>query len=300
MFYNTNITTYLWFMTNRKPEERKGKVLLIDATNMSRLMRKNLGKKRRELTTDCVSRITKAYTDFKAMEWQENPTGAPGRMLKAQIFDREHFFYRKVTIERPLRMRFELTAEKLAAFRLDPQSNKASSKAALDHALERLCIAGQSNTWWSADAFRRDLGNAAKQENEFSGYKLAPLKSKDFEIVRKYFGTRDKAAEPCTNEKGEVLSDSELRDAEYVPFSEDIDTYFQREVVPHWPDAWVNYAITDKKDHKPGMVGTEINVNREFYVYVPPRSRAVIAADIEAKEQKFMHLLRGIKEEASQ
>ncbi|MBK8386157.1 MAG: N-6 DNA methylase [Candidatus Accumulibacter sp.] len=98
MFYNTNITTYLWFMSNRKPVERQGKVMLIDASGMSRLMKKNLGKKRREFTTDCVERIVRAYADFKDMAWKDE---ASGRVLQARIFDREHFFYRKVTVERP-------------------------------------------------------------------------------------------------------------------------------------------------------------------------------------------------------
>ena len=92
-----------------------------------------------------------------------------------------------------------------------------------------------------------------------------------------------------------MLSDAELRDAEYVPFGEDIAAYFAREVLPHWPDAWINHDVTDTRDGLTGVVGTEINFNREFYVYQPPRTRAQIAADIHAKEQKFMELLRGIQ-----
>jgi type I restriction enzyme M protein len=130
--------------------------------------------------------------------------------------------------------------------------------------------------------------------------KAAKLTAKSVELARRYLGTKDKNAEPTTNEKGEVLSDSELRDAEYVPFHEDIDAYFQAEVVPHWPDAWVNREVTDAKDEKTGVVGTEINFNREFYVYTPPRSREAIAADIEAKEHRFMELLRAIKGGVSQ
>ena len=111
-------------------------------------------------------------------------------------------------------------------------------------------------------------------------------------------GQKDKTAEPTTNEKGEVLSDSELRDAEYVPFGEDIAAYFAREVLPHWHDAWVNHEVTDAQDGLTGVVGTEINFNREFYQYQPPRSRQEIAADIEAKERLFMQLLRGVQDGA--
>ena len=126
----------------------------------------------------------------------------------------------------------------------------------------------------------------------------AKLSTKAVERARVCLGQKDKTAEPTTNEKGEVLSDSELRDAEYVPFGEDIAAYFVREVLPHWPDAWVNHEVTDAQDGLTGVVGTEINFNREFYVYQPPRSRQEIAADIEAKERLFMQLLRGVQDGA--
>ncbi|WP_312781735.1 class I SAM-dependent DNA methyltransferase [Acidovorax temperans] len=298
MFYNTNITTYLWFMTNRKPAERKGKVLLIDASAMSTLMKKNLGKKRREFTPDCVERITKAYADFQSMEWKENPEGKGGRVLKAKVFDREHFFYRKVTIERPLRMRFQIALQRWVDLGQDAALSKLAEeqRILLSEAVNRMDTDIQ---YLDAESFRSALRAAADEAAKELGLKgkAAKLGAKAVELARKYFGTKDKDAEPTTNEKGEVLTDSELRDAEYVPFNDDIGAYFEREVRPHWPDAWVNHDVKDAKDEKTGMVGTEINFNREFYVYTPPRSREAIAADIEAKEKKFMELLRGIKGE---
>jgi type I restriction enzyme M protein len=297
MFYNTNITTYLWFMSNRKPDERKGKVLLIDASNMSVLMKKNLGKKRREFTANCVERIAKAYADFQATEWKDEATA---RSLKAKLFDREHFFYRKVTIERPLRMRFQATPEALKSLSLDTAFGKLpdEQRSLLTEAIKGM---DAHAVFIDADAFRTALNTSAETVAKANGLtgKAAKLAAKPLELARKYLGTKDKAAEPTTNEKGDVLSDSELRDAEYVPFNEDIDAYFQSEVVPHWPDAWINREVTDEKDKKTGVVGTEINFNREFYVYKPPRSREAIAADIEAKEHRFMELLRGIKGEAT-
>lgn len=140
-----------------------------------------------------------------------------------------------------------------------------------------------------ADSFRTALKNTAKA----AGCKKA-LGAKSLELARKHFGTRDKAADPTTNEKGEVLPDSELRDAEYVPFNEDIDQYFDQEVAPHWRDAWINRDIKDRKDGLVGVVGTEINFNREFFIYAPPRSRQVIQADIEAMEKRFMEMLRSV------
>lgn len=300
MFYNTNITTYLWFMTNRKPDERKGKVLLIDASAMSTLMKKNLGKKRREFTADCVERIAKAYADFKTMDWRENPAPQPGRVLKAKVFDREHFFYRKVTIERPLRMRFQVTEHGLQALADDSAFGKlpAEQKDLLRDAIQTM---DATAVFMDADAFRDALHASAATVAIAKGLtgKAAKLAAKPVELARKHLGTKDKTAQPTTNEKGEVLSDSELRDAEYVPFNDDIDRYFQAEVLPHWPDAWINREVVDANDEKTGVVGTEINFNREFYVYTPPRSREAIAADIEAKEHKFMELLRRIKGEVN-
>ncbi|RYG99653.1 MAG: SAM-dependent DNA methyltransferase [Alphaproteobacteria bacterium] len=301
MFYNTPITTYLWFMTNRKPDERKGKVLLIDASAMSQLMKKNLGKKRREFTVDCLERIAKAYADFKTMGWQENPTGTPGRVLKAKVFDCEHFFYRKVTIERPLRMRFQVTQAGIKALVKDKAFEKLPSDQ-YQLLTETVKTMDMETVFTDAESFREAMSEVASKvakKYEWTG-KAAKLNGKSYELARKYMGTKNKTAEPTTNEKGEVLSDAELRDAEYVPLNEDIEAYFQREVAPHWRDAWINYAITDEKDGKPGVVGTEINFNREFYVYMPPRSRAAIAGDIEAKEKKFMKLLRRIKGEVTQ
>lgn len=300
MFYNTNITTYLWFMSNRKPKERQGKVLLIDATGMSTLMKKNLGKKRREFTDDCRARIAQAYADFKNMEWRENPLPQTGRVLKAKVFDREHFYYRKVTIERPLRMRFQATAQSLALLQEDGNFKKlpAEQRKLLAKAIQGM---DAEAVFMDADSFRAALHASAAQvakTDELEG-KAAKLGVKSVELARKYLGTKDKTAEPTTHEKGEVLSDSELRDAEYVPFQQNILAYFEAEVLPHWPDAWINHEVVDAKDDQLGVVGTEINFNREFYVYTPPRSRQAIAADIEAKEHKFMELLRGIQGEAT-
>ena len=285
MFYNTNIATYLWFMSNRKPPERKGKVLLIDATGMSLLMKKNLGKKRREFSDDCIARITQAYSGFKAMDWRDAETG---RALKTKVFDREHFFYRKVTIERPLRCRFQATPDAVDALLADNTFAKLPAERR-DELKIAISMLATIKVYTDADTFRAALQDGAKN----AGIKK-PLAAKSLELARKYLATRDKTASPTTNEKGEVLSDSELRDAEYVPFGEDIDSNFEREVLPHWPDAWINRDIKDGKDEQLGVVGTEINFNREFYIYTPPRSREAIKVEIEAMEKRFMDMLRGV------
>ena len=299
MFYNTNITTYLWFMSNRKPPERKGKVLLIDASGMGQLMKKNLGKKRREFTADCVERIARAYSDFKTMAWSNNDGGGPtSRILNTKVLDRDHFFYRKLTIERPLRMRFQADTERVQA--LIRVVN--ATKMPLDQSLLLVAALREldpSAIHTDADSFRAALQVCATRVASLmpglAGIK-PKLGAKAFELARKGMGQKDKAAEPCTNEKGEVLSDSDLRDAEYVPLHEDIENYFAREVLPHWADAWINRDVRDERDGLTGVVGTEINFNREFYVYTPPRSRSAIQADIEAMEKRFLDMLRGVSQ----
>ena len=297
LFYNTNITTYLWFMSNRKPAERKGQVLLIDASGMSQLMKKNLGKKRREFTADCVARIARAYADFKDMDWRENPEPQPGRVLAAKVFDQEHFFYRKVTIERPLRMRFQAMPGRVESVR----RVAAVTKMPLDQCQllnATLAALDAEAVYLDADNLRTALQTtAANLVATLPALKdIKPkLGAKALELARKGLGSKDKTAQPCTNEKGDVLSDSDLRDAEYVPLQEDIDRYFAREVLPHWSDAWINTEVTDERDGLTGVVGTEINFNREFYVYKPPRSRAVIQGEIEAMEKRFMDMLHGVK-----
>jgi type I restriction enzyme M protein len=117
MFYNTNIATYLWFLSNRKPKERKDKVILIDASTMGVVMKKNLGKKRYELSADCQSRIVRAYHAFNNVQWKDGAAvGGRTRALKSKVLRTSHFFYRRVTIERPLRLRYELTEERKQAW----------------------------------------------------------------------------------------------------------------------------------------------------------------------------------------
>jgi type I restriction enzyme M protein len=304
LFYNTNITTYLWFISNRKPPQHQGKVLLLDASGMAVLLKKNLGKKRREFTADCMARITRAYHEHTALDWTEPKADgdtSPARKLKAKLLPAEHFFYRKLTIERPLRQRFDITADALAALQADaayaklPAAQASALLASLQALLDKSLKGSKPDadvfppSYASAELFRAAL-NTASQQTPISEV----LKAKTLELARKACGTRDASAQPISNEKGDVLTDAELRDAEYVPYGEDVRAYFAKEVLPHWPDAWINEAVTDAKDGKLGMVGTEINFNREFYQYTPPRSRQAIQQDIERMEQQFMALLKEV------
>ena len=333
MFYNTNIQTYLWFMSNRKPAKRKGKVMLIDASKMGVLMKKNMGKKRIELSKDCQTRILQAYHDYEEVSWvADEAVSGRTRALQAKIFSNEHFMYRKVTIERPLRMRFQIDGHPSASLKTTESGNLGISidihsaeqmvevfnelwfgsdpifkkmpmaeSTAIKSAISTLQKTEPNMVWKNADNFRDALQKADNKNKKDAGEKLSKLKAKQFELARKLFGIKDKTAEITTNEKGDVIPDADLRDSEFIPFTaigndvtSGIEKYFDAEVRPHWPDAWINVETKDAKDDQVGLVGAEINFNREFYVYEAPRSREAIKHDIEAMEMRFMDMLKGV------
>jgi type I restriction enzyme M protein len=313
MFYNTNIATYLWFLSNRKPKERKGKVMLIDASAMGVLMKKNLGKKRFELSEDCQRRIVTVYHSFKDAEWKDSAAvGRRTRALKAKVLPALHFFYRKVTIERPLRLRYELTeAKKLDWMEILAGKKGATSLEAQDliALVDRLIAQLGEKSYKSTDAALQDLKAidatfVAQEKAAGRALKPTAFKGKILDALRKGFGVRDKKAEIVNDDKGQPMSDSDLRDAEYIPFSliakhgndvtKSVQAHFDAEVKPHWPDAWISKTVIDEADEQIGVVGCEISFNREFYVYEAPRSREAIKHDIEAMEKRFMEMLKGV------
>ena len=195
MFYNTGISTYVWIVSNRKPDERKGKVQLIDASSFWQKMRKSLGSKRKELSPDHIEEITKLFGNCKKVTKDGVPI--------SRIFKNEDFGYRTITVERPER--------------------DAKGKIVL--------------------------------------------------------GTKGKG-------KDKPQPDSSLRDTENVPLSEDVETYFKREVLPHAPDAWI--------DHEKTQVGYEIPFNRHFYVFQPPRPLSEIDAELKACTDKILTMIGGL------
>ena len=193
MFYNTGISTYVWIVSNRKPDERKGKVQLIDASSFWQKMRKSLGSKRKELSPDHIEEITKLFGNCKKVTKDGVPI--------SRIFKNEDFGYRTITVERP--------------------------------------------------------------ERDAKGKIVLGTKGKD-----------------------KPQPDSSLRDTENVPLSEDVETYFKREVLPHAPDAWI--------DHEKTQVGYEIPFNRHFYVFQPPRPLSEIDAELKACTDKILTMIGGL------
>jgi type I restriction enzyme M protein len=325
LFYNTGISTYVWIVTNRKVAERRGKVQLIDATAMFRKMRRSLGNKRNEIAEDQIAEITRLYGAFEAGE-------------RVRIFDNADFGYRKITVERPLRLAFEVTPERIArlwdqkAFREHggarvatgrrPRSSHAalmeefSAQLPLAPAMSPDVVRTGGGVELGADGsphevsaeqaailailralppdrfmdradFERVLNDAARQ----AGVKLpAPLRK----AIQGALGERDETAAICRDADGSPEPDPDLRDTENVPLTEDVDAYYAREVTPHVPDAWINRAVVDDQDGKVGKVGYEINFNRYFYRYVPPRPLEEIEAEMKVLEREIVDLLREV------
>ena len=277
LFYNTGIQTYVWLLTNRKPDNRRGKVQLIDASgeNFWQSMRKSLGSKRREIPGEARDRIVRIYAGFV--------NGDGGEDEVSHIFDSTEFGYREIRVERPLRLNFRACEERLA--RLGGQRAWArlgdAEKAGI---LAALLDIGDA-LFTARPAFEKALSRALKA----AGVKIgAPIRK----AVLAALSERDENAEICTDNKGRPEPDPELRDHERVPLAEDWRDYVQREVEPFVPDAWVDKGYTDSRDGEVGRVGYEINFNRYFHRYVPPRPLEEINADIRTLEAEIAELLK--------
>ena len=323
LFYNTGIFTYVWLVTNRKPPERRGKVQLIDGTRFFRKMKKSLNNKRNEIAEDQIRHLTRVYGNYRDGETAE--VAIDGEMetrVISRIFENKEFGFLKVTVERPLRMNFEAAPERIA--RLGDQTafaNLAKSKKRKDAAaaleIEEgrkrqdairavLATLERKGRYMDRAVFEADLMQAAN----LAGLKMpAQIKKAIFAAL----GERDQDAGICRDGKGRPEPDSELRDTENIPlppgatlplpmdfgpkkpnaqlvdaFRNEIDAYIGREVLPHVPDAWVDYDKT--------KVGYEIPINRHFYVYNPPRPLDEIEADIARLEDDIAGLLKGLVE----
>jgi type I restriction enzyme M protein len=289
LFYNTGIATYVWVLTNRKARERKGRVQLIDATSFWTQMRKSLGDKRREIPQEKAEHILSLLRSFKEGEY-------------VKIFPTTHFGFRKITVDRPLRLNFQATPERIArldeesAFRNLAVSKKKSPKEKAkeeaegrkeQEAIKKMLTALPDTLFKDRPAFESALDQAIKA----AGLKVAaPIRK----AVLSALSECDETAEICCDSDGNPEPDPELRDTENVPLSESVETYFDREVKPYVPDAWINAAIRDQKDSEIGRVGYEINFNRYFYKYTPPRPLEAIEADIKGVEKDILEMLREV------
>ncbi|MDB2060226.1 type I restriction-modification system subunit M [Clostridium perfringens] len=276
MFYNTPIATYIWVLTNRKDEKRKGKIQLVNATDYYKLMRKSLGNKRKEITKEQIQEIKALYENFTEGE-------------NCKIFDREDFGYRKITVERPLKLSFKVTEEKIEAVKettqfknlavskkKDEEVKKAEEEVGRDKQekiLKMLESFDENQEYLSRELFIKELKVKGK---EFGVTLSAGL----LKAIWNAIGERNENAEVCKDSKGNIESDSILRDTESIPLTEDIYEYFNREVKPHVEDAYMDESTFNN-------IGYEIPFTRHFYKYEALRPFAEIMKEVEELEKEI-------------
>jgi type I restriction enzyme M protein len=295
LFYNTGIYTYIWIVTNAKAAARKGKIQLINGIHYYKKMSRSLGNKRNvigdgvEVMPDQIAEITQIYGEF-----QQNGTrrleidGAEKDVVVSKIFDNQDFGYWRITVERPLRLNFQASAERLA--RLETESafvNLAMSKKRGGAALEEI-EAGKALQESIKTALQKLGDTLYKDRDEFEKALNKALKALRIaapmkKAIMNALAERDETAEICTDKDGNPEPDADLRDYENVPLKEDIDEYMRREVLPHVPDAWVDESKT--------RIGYEIPFTRNFYEYVPPRPLAEIEREIKDLEDEIRGML---------
>lgn len=321
MFYNTGIFTYIWIVTNRKRPERRGKVQLIDATKHFQKMRPSLGNKRNEMSDAYIDEITRLYAGFKHDDTSRVIIdGETKERICSKIFDNRDFGYLKITVERPLKLNFQASSDRIArlagetAFAKLAQSKKRKDSAAIaaeeeaGKALQGQITAvleGMPDTLYKN---RTDFTQALNATFKAAGIKLeAPIRK----AILSALSEQDETADTCLDAKGNPEPDTDLRDTELVPLPKEIELpmlnagegeltddqlpdlvhehveiYLAAEVHPHVRDAWV--------DHKKTKMGYEIPLNRHFYVYEPPRKLETIEKDIENVTRDIMEMLKGI------
>jgi type I restriction enzyme M protein len=282
LFYNTGISTYFWIVTNRKAPERRGKVQLLDARDLFTKMRKSLGEKRKEISGKQIEEITRLYGDFSEGE-------------KVKIFPNEAFGYLRITVERPLRLRWEVSGETIAAVLAAKPIQKLDTPE--QESIGDLLLKQKGASFTTETALKEALAGAVGLLDLPRGVEKA---------IWSGLAVRDEDAPVVTDGKGNPEPDPELRDNENVPppptrvsFEEDpserlaspeyhaaIDDYMREEVLPFLPDTWVDYERT--------KIGYEIPLTRHFYKYVPPRPLKEINAEIQRLEEEIQALLKEV------
>ena len=265
MFYNTGIGTYVWILTNRKEKRRRGRVQLVDAREMWTLggsaeSKRSLGDKRRHIAAHQIEEILRLYGRFEETD-------------RSRLFDNADFGFTRVTVERPLRLRYRMTIEDKARF-LDACPHLLDDVQAIDKALGREPLRDWNAVWRDIEDLLRANGSR--------------WRTAERSLFRSVFTQKDPGAERILKGKGkgDFEADAELRDFENVPLEDDIDDYFGREVRPHVPDAWM--------DRGKDRIGYEINFNRHFYRYTPPRPLEEIDAELKEAEEEILRLLREV------
>lgn len=278
LFYNTGINTYIWILSNKKSAERKGKVQLVDARTLwHKQTPKSLGNKRKTISPADRENILELYESFKESK-------------HVKIFDTKSFGYRQITVERPLQLSFQVTPERIELLKQHKLFETGKKKPTYDPyqtdaifgALKKLSALPVIP---NQNAFLR-AAKAAFADSD------APFDAKLQKVVLQTMSEQNDEADVICDAKGNPEPDSSLRDTENIPLGQDVQEYFEREVIPYVPNAWINTKVTDHKDGELGKIGYEIPFTRHFYEYKPPRDLKEIETDIQETEKELAKLLK--------
>jgi type I restriction enzyme M protein len=316
MFYNTGIGTFVWVVTNRKQGHRRGKIQLIDARERWSPMKRSLGDKRRLLDQAAIDTITREHGAFEDSQ-------------TSRLFDNDDFGYRRISVLRPLRLRFEITPEARERF-LDTCPELFDALQMVEEVFGSEPQRDWNDTWEEVQGLFKRLPRGIE------GWAKGAKGTAQKKIFRECFTSVDPEAAPVIAKYHKTLSlcpddlfpnqilpedlsqeelqpllglhadgqggyleyeaDSNLKDAESIPLKEDIISYMQREVLPYVAEAWIDRETVDETDGGIGKVGYEINFNRVFFQYEPPRALEEIDAELAGVEQRILALLQEVTE----
>ncbi|GAB1619153.1 type I restriction-modification system subunit M [Pseudomonas sp. NGC7] len=272
MFYNTGIATYVWVLSNHKAAVRQGKIQLIDGSQHFAKMRKSLGSKRHYITEEQIDELVRLYGRFE-------------ETAQSKIFPVEAFGYRRITVERPLRLSFQTSSQRIKKVLEEKAIQKMDAPAQ-----QRLTDVLQT---MDASVLHRNREQFSKLlKKTLNAHDVSPS-TPELKAILSGLSERDPKADICTS-KGQPEADSGLRDFENVPLGESVHDYFEREVKPHVPDAWIEESRRDEQDGEVGVVGFEIPFNRHFYVFQPPRPLADIDRDLKACTDRIKQMIEGL------
>lgn len=274
IFFRTGIGTYLWILSNKKPENRTGKVQLINATSLW-VSIKNEGNKRRMISDEQIRQIADIYAAAETDEL-------------SRMVDYKTFGYRRIKVLRPLRMSLLVDEEGMEKLREEKAWLKLSKEqqATWQDAIEKHY--GMSKPFAWAELFAISTAEANPVVGKVGKTFIKALINA--------FGVKDPEGEPVTDSNGEIIPDPDLTDYENVPLAMDIRDYLAKEVLPHLPDAYIDEAFRDDLDKEIGRVGFEVNFNRFFYKYVPPRDLHEIDSELKQVEREIAELLGEVTE----
>lgn len=277
LFFNTKIGTYIWILTNQKSSQRKDKVQVFDAREEYDLMRKKLGYKKHIIPDESIINIVDDYKDFTEKD-------------NVRIFYNEDFGYTKITVERPMQLNYQVTQERLENLYSYTQFKKLAESKSKDletkiaeetegklkqNAIKEALLTIGNEKYMDWDTFELKVMRALKQFN---------FKPTFIQNIIEKLSEHDDNAEYVTNKNGTLKADSNLRDTEKIPLVQNIDDYFDEEVLKYYPDAWF--------DSKKNKIGYEINFTQYFNVYEPPRQLREIESDINKTISEIQKLLK--------